>query len=123
MKKIVVAASLLVFVACNNGSNENTTTEETNTAPAVLNYFVANVHPHDTSSYTQGFEWRDGVLYEGTGLKGDSVLRKDDLETGKALQEVKITDPNIFGEGITILGGKIYQLSWQEHKVFVYDLA
>ena len=125
MKKILPAVLLIAFMACNNSNNtdDKSGNAEPSTTPATMTYTVVNVHPHDTSSYTQGFEWHNNVLYEGTGMRGQSLLRKENLQDGKPLQETKITDPAIFGEGITVFNNKIYQLSWQEHKVFVYDLA
>lgn len=83
-------------------------------------YRVVHVYPHDPTAFTQGLEFRDGFLYEGTGLEGRSTLRKDDLQTGKVLQDAKL-DAALFGEGITVLKGRVTQLTWQAHKGFVYD--
>jgi glutamine cyclotransferase len=117
--------SLLVFifvVACNGNKDENAeTTENTTPPPPSIGYSILNVFPHDTSSYTQGLEFHNNELYEGTGLEEKSHLMKMDLATGKAKQKIAI--PKVFGEGITILNNKIYQLTYTEHKVFVYDLA
>lgn len=76
--------------------------------------------PHDPAAYTQGLEFSNGVLYESTGLFGRSSLRRVDLESGKVLQQHDLPS-EYFGEGITVLGDKIYQLTWQSHKGFVYD--
>jgi glutamine cyclotransferase len=81
-----------------------------------------NSYPHDNTAFTQGLVYRSGYLYEGTGLYGKSSLRKVDLETGKVLQERKL-ESRYFGEGITILNDKIYQLSWLEKKGFIYYLS
>jgi glutamine cyclotransferase len=80
--------------------------------------------PHDTAAFTQGFEFYNGVLYESTGnprsLENESWIGLVNIQTGIA--DKKVTLPsNIFGEGITILNDKIYQLSWQNQKGFVYD--
>ncbi len=83
-------------------------------------YRVVNRYPHDRTSFTQGLEYRDGFLYEGTGLNGRSVLRKERLETGEILQEVKLGQA-FFGEGITVLPKQIVQLTWQTGVGFVYD--
>ncbi len=83
-------------------------------------YRVVNRYPHDRTSFTQGLEYRDGFLYEGTGLNGRSVLRKEKLETGEILQEVKLGQA-FFGEGITVLPKQIVQLTWQTGVGFVYD--
>ena len=86
----------------------------------VSGYTVVNSYPHDPTAFTQGLEYRDGVLYEGTGLQGKSALRRVALETGKVLQEVKL-NPGYFGEGITVTAGKVFQVTWQTKTGFVYD--
>ena len=83
-------------------------------------YTVVKSYPHDPKAYTQGLEYSGGVLYEGTGLKGQSGDRRVDLETGKVLQEVKI-HPHNFGEGITVAAGKVFELTWKDRTGFVYD--
>ncbi len=79
-------------------------------------------YPHDREAFTQGLVFRDGVLYEGTGLNGRSSLRKVKLETGVVLQQKPLASEH-FGEGIAILGNEVVQLTWQSHVAFVYDLA
>ncbi|MBZ5536448.1 MAG: glutaminyl-peptide cyclotransferase [Acidobacteriia bacterium] len=81
---------------------------------------VVKSWPHDPAAYTQGLEFSNGVLYESTGLFGRSSLRKVDFESGKVLQQHDLA-PEYFGEGITVLENKIFQLTWQSHKGFVYD--
>lgn len=83
-------------------------------------YQVVHAYPHDPNAFTQGLEYRAGFLYEGTGLKGHSSLRKVKLETGKVLQQIDL-DPQFFGEGITVLNQKITELTWQSETGFVYD--
>jgi glutamine cyclotransferase len=83
-------------------------------------YKVINSYPHDRSAFTQGLAFADGVLYEGTGLRGLSTLRKVELETGDILQIRKIPNEE-FGEGITIYEDKIIQLTWQANLGYVYD--
>jgi glutaminyl-peptide cyclotransferase len=118
----ILAASL--FAACSNESPGDTadavTPANTIAPPANISYNVVATYPHDTSSFTQGLIWQDNTLYEGTGLEGQSKLMKIDLKNGKANKSVSL-DPSIFGEGITIFNDKIYQLTWQNHKVYVYD--
>lgn len=88
--------------------------------PKVLTYSIVNTYSHDIHAYTQGLEFHDGVLYEGTGQYGESTLRKTDYKTGKV--DIKIDlDQRFFGEGITFLNDKIYQITWQENTAFVYD--
>ncbi|WP_298370734.1 glutaminyl-peptide cyclotransferase [uncultured Lutibacter sp.] len=107
---------------------EDKTKKETKTvyfmadsSPEIYTYKVVNTFPHDEKSYTQGLEYYNGFLYEGTGRKGSSFIRKVELKTGKSLQQ-KDLDETYFGEGITILNNKIYQLTWQSGIGFVYDL-
>lgn len=91
------------------------------TAPEIYTYKVINTYPHDKGAYTQGLEYYNGFLYESTGQPKKSSLRKVDLETGKVLQQIDLAD-QYFGEGITILNNKIYQLTWKHGIGFVYDL-
>lgn len=92
-----------------------------NIEPTIYSFKIKNVYPHDKKAYTQGLEFYNGFLYETTGQKGKSVLRKVELKTGKVLQEVKLND-RFFGEGMTIFNNKIYWLTWKAGKGFVYDL-
>jgi len=77
--------------------------------------------PHDAGAFTQGLIYKGGCLYEGTGLNGSSSLRKVDLNSGRVLK-IKELPRRYFGEGITILGGRIFQLTWRSGVGFVYDL-
>lgn len=88
---------------------------------SVFGYEIVKTYPHDRDAFTQGLFIRDGLLYEGTGIKGRSSLRKVDLETGKVIEERKLPDV-YFGEGIATDGKRIVQLTWQSHKGFVYDM-
>ena len=128
MRRIYLLIISLTVIACNNSSNsndnnvdENKANNSTINAPIPLTYTLINVYPHDTSSYTQGLEWNDEYLIEGTGLKGKSVLHKMDNNFKTIGQKIKL-DATFFGEGVTIFDGKIFQLTWQENKVFVYDV-
>ena len=85
-------------------------------------YQVVRTYPHDPTAFTEGLEYRAGVLYESTGMKGQSSLRKVNLETGQVLKQVDL-DPQYFGEGITIVNQKIVQLTWQSQIGFVYNQA
>ncbi len=89
--------------------------------PEIYTYEIVNEFPHDIKAYTQGLEFHAGILYESTGRKGQSSLRKVDFKTGRVLQQVDL-DKTYFGEGLTVLDGKIYQLTWQARTGFVYDL-
>jgi glutamine cyclotransferase len=83
---------------------------------------VVGVYPHDRNAFTQGLVCQDGALFETTGLNGRSTLRRVELRTGRVLQQASLT-AEFFGEGMTILGDRIFQVTWQNHRGFVYDLA
>jgi len=83
-------------------------------------YEIVNVYPHDPEAFTEGLVFDDGVLYEGTGLYGQSTLRRVELKTGRVLQIYALPN-DVFGEGVTIFGDEIIQLTWLQHRGFVYD--
>ena len=91
-------------------------------APQPLQYQLVKTYSHATDASTQGLVYIDGIIYEGTGIKGQSTLRKIDLENNKTLAMLGL-DSQYFGEGITVYKDKIYQLTWTSQKAFVYDLA
>ena len=88
----------------------------------VYGYQIVHAYPHDTSAYTEGLFYKDGFLYESTGEKGASSVRKVQLETGKVLQQHDVP-PQYFGEGIVDWKGELIQLTWQSETGFVYGLA
>jgi glutamine cyclotransferase len=88
--------------------------------PTAYDYEVVNVYPHDPEAYCQGLVFANGFLYEGTGQYGESTLRKVELETGKVLAAVAL-DRSSFGEGVTLLDGEIYQLTWKGQHGWIYD--
>ena len=88
-------------------------------APKWYTYKIIETYPHDPNAYTQGLVYEDNILYESTGLKGVSSIRKVDLKTGKIIQSFNV-DPSIFGEGLTIFGDSLIHLSWQSRRGFVY---
>ncbi len=91
------------------------------TSPEVYTYEIINTYPHDPKAYTQGLEFHNGVLYESTGKKGASTVRKVNFETGEILQQIDMEN-TIFGEGITIMNDKLYQLTWRSGFGYVYDV-
>ncbi|SHI32446.1 glutaminyl-peptide cyclotransferase [Mesonia phycicola] len=91
------------------------------TPTQLYSYEIVNTYPHDIDAYTQGLEFFNDTLYESTGLNGKSSLRKVDLETGKVLKKVDLAK-TYFGEGLTILNDKIYQLTWRSGDGLIYDL-
>jgi glutaminyl-peptide cyclotransferase len=136
MRSFVILCFLLC-AACgptptSPNSNSATSNANANSKPQsgpvpVYTYEIVNTYPHDPKAFTQGLIFHDGFFYEGTGgsrRRGDdfySSLRKVEVKTGKVLQKFDLA-PEYFGEGITLLDGKLYQLTWQEQKAFVYDL-
>jgi len=98
----------------------NSTQPATSYPAPVLGYRIVNTYPHDPRAFTQGLVFADGVLYEGTGLRGQSGLRKVDLKTGNILR-VRQLSAHFFGEGITIYGNRVIQLTWRAKVGFVYD--
>jgi len=89
-------------------------------AVPVYSYKIAQVYPHDRTSYTQGMVVENGSVYEGTGLYGRSKLRHWELRSGRILNEIDL-EPHYFGEGITVLDGTIYQLTYLANTAFTYD--
>ena len=92
-----------------------------NKEPDIYTYEIVNTYPHDISSYTQGLEFHNGELYESTGQYNESKLRKIDYSTGNVLKNIDLSN-GYFGEGLTILNGNIYQLTWKEDTGLIYDV-
>ncbi len=86
----------------------------------VSGYQVQHVYPHDANAFTQGLEYADGILYEGTGLNGRSSVRRVKLETGEVLQRRDVPAQH-FGEGITVWRSDLIELTWKSEVAFVYD--
>mgnify|MGYP005843034621 CR=1 FL=1 len=104
-------------------SSPVTPAASTSTAPAevpLYTYRVVNSYPHDSEAYIQGLVFEEGFFYEGTGRLGQSSLRKVVIESGEVLQRIDLA-PVLFGEGITIFGENIIQLTWKSRVGFVYD--
>jgi len=91
-----------------------------NVTPKLLKYKIVNTYPHDTASFTEGLEFYKDTLYESTGQNGISYLRKYDYKTGKIFKQIDL-DSQYFGEGITIINNKIFQLTWQNKTGFIYN--
>jgi len=85
-------------------------------------YRVIHAYPHDEHAFTQGLVYVDGHLYESTGIKGQSTLREEDLDTGRILRMQLVSD-QYFAEGLTDWKNTLIQLTWQAHIAFVYDRA
>lgn len=105
------------------GESENHSRQITflsNVVPVEYSYQVVKEYPHDVAAYTQGLQYVDGVLYEGTGNYGTSSIRRVTLETGE-VDKIRDLDQSLFGEGITVLGQRIYQLTYKSQVGFIYD--
>jgi glutamine cyclotransferase len=113
---------LLTFAGCQTAANGDRNSNQPPPAgPAPrYGYQIVNIWPHDSNAFTQGLILTDGKLLESTGQEGFSSLRSVELETGKILKKVDVPPP-YFAEGIALLNGKIYQLTWQQHAGFIYD--
>lgn len=88
--------------------------------PKTLKADIVQTFKHDPQSFTQGLEFDKGRLYEGVGQYGQSRVMEVDLSTGDIKRKQGL-DGNYFGEGITLMNDKLYQLTWQNGKCFVYD--
>lgn len=114
-------------MSCGNSTTQTPAANTTKPAPVpVYTNEIVKTYPHDPAAFTQGLVYLNGFLYEGTGGKdGDnfySSLRKVELDTGKVLQKYDLPR-EYFGEGITLMNDKVYQLTWRERTAFVYNLA
>jgi glutaminyl-peptide cyclotransferase len=105
--RYLAAVALVVAVGCGDSG---------------LNYTVVREIPHDTDAYTQGLLLHDGSLYESTGLLGRSELRRLDPQTGAVLASISLPADR-FGEGLALLGDRLYQLTWKSKVGYVYDLS
>ena len=124
-KSIFAAFFLLAILgisACSSVPEDGRQTESHTTSPSVpvYTYEIVNRYPHDRDVFTQGLVFENGVIYEGTGRYGGSSLRKVELETGKVRQIYELPD-QYFGEGITVFGDTIIQLTWKSGVGFIYD--
>lgn len=119
MKKIFSTIIISLYIlACNNNTTPKDNIENTT---ANLTYTITNVFSHDTTAFTEGLVWYKNQLFESTGEEGHSMVRRVDLKTGNIQQKIDI-DKKLFGEGITILDDRIYQLTWKNKIGFVYDV-
>jgi glutaminyl-peptide cyclotransferase len=107
--------AVCLFTSCSSGS-----AKRVGGAAPKYSYEVVHVYPHDPEAFTQGLTFRDGKLLESTGQEGRSSLRSVDLDSGQVLKKVDVA-PQYFAEGITVMNGKVYQLTWQHHIGFIYN--
>ncbi|NEP12161.1 MAG: glutaminyl-peptide cyclotransferase [Symploca sp. SIO2C1] len=125
MRKILIALVVTISLAIGmfwfyrQEAKTSVSLEQQSQTP-VYTYSIVKTYPHDREAFTQGLIYHDGVLYEGTGLRGKSSLRRVELETGKVLQ-IHPLNRRYFGEGITLWENRIIQLTWTSQKGFVYN--
>lgn len=116
---VLIFIHAVCLLICNSVSSSAASASEQNVTP-VYGYEIINIYPHDTGAFTQGLVIDDGVMYESTGIKGRSTVRKVDLKTGKVLESIE-TPSRHFGEGIAIVGNRLIHLTWRSGKGFVYN--
>ena len=121
MKNFLLTLILLAAVAACGSQTKNKSLAPKIVEPVQYGYKIKAVYPHLATSYTQGLQFVDGQLWEGTGEWGTSVLQKVDLESGNAEVLARLPKSE-FGEGITVLGDKVYQLTWTNNTAHVYNL-
>jgi glutamine cyclotransferase len=126
---LVVGSIVALLIVASNRSNRS---DQANVPPVKpvqapdrparkIAYEVVNSYPHDRTSFTQGLLWQAGDLYESTGQYGQSKLRRLEFPSGKVLKETSLS-PELFGEGLALVGNRLIQLTWTSHRGFVYDL-
>jgi len=118
-RKIPAAFSSLILLAIvfiANSCSENVD----NNIPQHIGYEIVEEHPHDTTAFTQGLTWEGGEVVEGTGLLGRSSLRLVDLTSGQVKKKIDLAK-HLFGEGVTVFDGKIFQLTWKNKLIIVRD--
>ena len=122
---LLLLSAPFIFISCDGTKEDDVYVPPSNgiKAPDPITVSIDAVHPHDTGAFTQGLLFYKGKLYEGTGLFEKSSLRIVNIKTGIPEKKYVIPDPKIFGEGITILNNKLYQLTWENKKIFVYNLS
>ncbi|MEO6392062.1 MAG: glutaminyl-peptide cyclotransferase, partial [Pyrinomonadaceae bacterium] len=125
--KSLIGAALIIGLSLMRGAGQSVTnppvalgSEPADQIP-VYSYYVVQSWPHDPRAFTQGLVFHDGYLLESTGRYGDSSVRRVELSSGKVKKRERL-DNKFFGEGLTLLGDKLYQLTWTAHKGFIYTL-
>jgi len=128
LQSLLVLSLFTLFISCNNNDKPDTSAEKpVDNAPPAINYSVVRILPHDTTSFTEGLLFHEGQLYESTGTEPNmpesrrSMFGVVDLKTGKIDKKAALDRNKYFGEGITFLKDKVYQLTWQTKVGFIYD--
>ncbi len=121
--KFVFVAALATSAACDASHANGSGVQQQSSVPFRVqnfSYDVISTYPHDPAAFTQGLVYHQGVLYESTGLNGQSSLRQVELETGKVMKRVNVPSAH-FAEGLALFNNRLYQLTWQTQTTFVYD--
>lgn len=122
----LIVTILMTVAGCNNPSNDNTSPVEEKSSVPVIPYITKAIYPHDTTLFTEGLVFHNGLLYESGGAPPElpftkSVIGISDLVSGSFTSKVEIDRSKYFGEGIVFLKNKLYQLTYKNQKAFVYD--
>ena len=115
---LTILAIFATLAACGDGSKKPSSSKPV--TPQPYTYEVVAEHPHLRTSYTQGLQFEGGELWEGTGEYGNSRILRTNLTSGKTTEVIRLSNDE-FGEGITLLGDKIYQLTWLNGKMHIYN--
>lgn len=122
---VALVAALVVWMQARHKSDSPAASTPASAASApvpYLEYDIIRVYPHDRAAFTQGLLYRDGYLYESSGLQGQSSLRQVEIETGRVVREVRVP-PQHFAEGLADYEGRLFQLTWQSQIGLIYDVA
>ncbi|MFQ5943262.1 MAG: glutaminyl-peptide cyclotransferase [Anaerolineales bacterium] len=117
---VLAPLGLAIAAACSSQSLPTSLPTTTPDIPIEYTFRIVNAFPHDPGAFTQGLAYEGGYLYEGTGQRGESTLRKVDLTTGRVAESIAL-DPELFGEGIALIDNRIIQLTLTSGLGFVYD--
>ncbi len=128
MKKYLAILSAAFLFSCNGDSTPDKQAEEITVptngipAPKILSASLMAEYPHDTNAFTEGLQVHEGKMYEGTGQQKNSFIQITDVKSGKSEKKYVVKDTAIFGEGINIFKDKLFQLTYQNHVAFMYNL-
>lgn len=127
MKKLFTYLIPVLLISCGGSETTNPSVETPAVsngiaAPKMINASLMAEYPHDTAAFTEGLFVHNGKMYEGTGMEKKSFISVYDIKSGKIEKKYPVKDTSIFGEGINIINNKLYQLTYRNNIVFVYDL-
>ena len=122
MKSLIIALALSMSIVACGSQSKKSVSQPAIVQPVQYTYKVKNTYPHATHCYTQGLQYVDGLMWEGTGEYGSSQIVT--YELGQDAPRVELSLPGSeFGEGITLLDGEMFQLTWESNVCHVYDVA